>query len=146
MHKKEIQLAIIFTFGLWIGGTTDANVGDDLRRLLDAIRIVETGGEPNEGRDAVGDGGRAIGGFQIWRSYWKDAVEFDPSIGGEYKDCRNVAYARRVVFTYWIRYCSRELNEGNLEVLSRVHHAGPNGHKKEFSKNYWTKVKRVLSN
>ena len=31
-------------------------------RLLDAIEQVESGGDPN----AVGDGGRAIGAYQIW--------------------------------------------------------------------------------
>ena len=63
--------------------------------LLDAIRQVESGG-----RDLTGDGGRAIGPYQIHRRYWQDAVRLDPSLGGTYNDCRNEQYARRVVRVY----------------------------------------------
>ena len=45
---------------------------------LQAIRQVETGGQPNEGRGAVGDGGRALGPLQIHRVY-----HVDPANGGK---------------------------------------------------------------
>ena len=47
-------------------------------RLLDAMYTVES----SRGKVLVGDGGKAIGPYQIWYSYWQDAVEYDPSIGG----------------------------------------------------------------
>jgi hypothetical protein len=49
---------------------------------LEAIRQVESHGNPN----LVGDNGKAIGSFQIWRTYWQDAVEHDKTIGGKYED------------------------------------------------------------
>ena len=36
---------------------------------LRAIREVETGGLPDHGRGAVGDGGKALGPFQIHAAY-----------------------------------------------------------------------------
>ncbi len=44
------------------------------RQLLDAICQVESRGRED---CADGDGGRSIGPFQISRSYWRDAVEFE---------------------------------------------------------------------
>ena len=43
------------------------------RETLDAIRVVETGGCPNDGIGAIGDGGNALGPYQIWKPYWIDA-------------------------------------------------------------------------
>ena len=43
--------------------------------FLDAICKVESNCNPS----AVGDNGNAIGAYQIWKSYWKDAIEHDPS-------------------------------------------------------------------
>ena len=50
--------------------------------LLAAIRQVESHGNDK----AVGDGGKAIGPYQVWRGYWQDAVEFDKTLGGSYQD------------------------------------------------------------
>ena len=41
---------------------------NDIERLLDAIARIESHGDPN----AVGDGGRALGVYQIHRVYWED--------------------------------------------------------------------------
>ena len=46
--------------------------GTDVNRILTAIAAVETGGERQPDR-AVGDNGKALGRFQIWEVYWKDA-------------------------------------------------------------------------
>lgn len=114
----------------------------DLRPLLDAICKVESNCDP----DAVGDGGKAIGPYQIWKVYWLDAVEFDPSIGGSYDDCLNKGYAEKVVRAYWARYATeRRLGRPVTdEDRARIHNGGPNGYKKTATLKYWKKVKDVL--
>ena len=107
--------------------------------VLDAIRVVETGGEPNGGRDATGDRGRSIGPYQIQRAYW-----IDSGVAGRWEDCRDVEYARRVVKAYWQRYCPRALAQADLEVLARVHNGGLSGHRKAGTLGYWRKVELEL--
>ena len=74
-----------------------------LDETLAAIRMVESGNDPS----AVGDGGRAIGCYQVWESYWKDAVQFS-GLGGNYRDCFKPDYADRVVREYMKRYCTEK--------------------------------------
>ena len=107
-------------------------------RLLEAIKQVESRGNPN----AVGDNGRAIGPFQIWKSYWQDAVEHDKNIGGRYEDCKNEDYARRIVLAYWDRYAPADATD---EQLARLHNGGPKGHKLKATLKYWAKVKKELN-
>ena len=115
--------------------------GYDPDPILDAIRKTETGGEKDP-RNAVGDGGKAIGPFQIHYSYWKDAVQFDPSIGGTYQDCRDEEYARRIVLAYWTRYAP----DWKFETLARTHNGGPKGSVRKSTVKYWARVQRNLPN
>lgn len=110
-----------------------------LEELLAALRLVETGGLKHEGRHAVGDGGKAIGPYQIHRNYWKDS-----RLPGRHEDCRDPSYAREVVMAYWRRYCPQELARGDVEVLARVHNGGPEGHKKGATQIFWRKVEAEL--
>lgn len=107
--------------------------------LLDAIRRVETGGckDPSA---AVGDNGKAIGPYQIHRAYWQDAVEHS-GIGGTYADCRDEAYARKVVRAYMARYAPKGASD---EVFSRIHNGGHNGDRKAATKAYWAKVQKEM--
>jgi len=125
----------------------DTDPVPDLALLYDAIRIVETGGEPNEGRDAVGDNGQSIGPYQIQRAYWKDALEFNPSVGGKYEDVRNKDYAERIMLLYWKRYATeRRLGRSpTFEDLARIHNGGPNGHRRGATIPYWEKVQKQLN-
>jgi hypothetical protein len=107
--------------------------------ILSAVRFVETGGAPDEGRCAVGDGGRAIGPFQIHRAYWQDA-----GLPGAFEDCRDPEYARAVVLAYWRRYCPRALDDLDAEALARVHNGGPTGDRRESTRGFWRKVEGVL--
>ena len=109
--------------------------------VLDAIKAVETGGcaDPNA---ATGDNGRAIGAFQIHKCYWQDAVEYDKTIGGCYADCRNEAYARRIVVAYLSRYC----RVWTAETVSRIHNGGPKGASRAATLAYWHKVENALRN
>ena len=108
-----------------------------MERFLEAIRQVESHGNDK----AVGDNGKAIGPYQIWKAYWQDAVEFDKTIGGKYEDCFNRGYAERIVVAYLNRYAP----EGaSWETLARIHNGGPKGYKIKATAEYWQKVKREL--
>jgi hypothetical protein len=117
------------------------NVSSDytLNQILDAIRIVETGGRSDAGRGSNGDGGRALGPFQIHVEYWKDT-----GLPGKYDDCRDLSYSRSVVLAYWRRYCPEALAELNAEVLARTHNGGPAGAKRDSTLPFWKKVRLEL--
>lgn len=114
----------------------------ELTRVLQAIRIVESNNNPS----AVGDGGNAIGVYQIWESYWKDATEFS-NLGGKYRDCFVPEYADRVVRCYMKRYATpRRLGrEATMQDIARIHNGGPNGYKKQATLKYWKKVEKILN-
>lgn len=112
--------------------------------LLDAIRQVESGGND----DAVGDGGKAIGAYQIWYGYWKDAYDFDKTLGGTYQDCRDPDYARRVVLAYFSRYAPKD---ATCEQLARMHNGGCGILKRKGTTawnnttKYWIKVQKEMN-
>ena len=114
----------------------------ELTRVLQAIRIVESNNIPS----AVGDGGNAIGVYQIWESYWKDATEFC-NLGGKYRDCFVPEYADRIVRCYMKRYATpRPLGrEATMQDIARIHNGGPNGYKKQATLKYWEKVEKILN-
>lgn len=111
----------------------------DHNRLLDAIAIVESNSNPN----AVGDSGNALGAYQIWNAYWKDALEYDPSIGGSYDQVKDPEYARKIIIAYWSRY-GASVNY-SLEGLARIHNGGSTGYRKESTVRYWEKIKEILN-
>lgn len=110
-----------------------------LDEILDAIRITESGGH-GDGRHATGDGGRAIGPYQIHRSHWLDA-----RLAGQFENCRDPNYARRVVIAYWKRWCPEALERRDAHVLARVHNGGPSGATKAGTMGYWGRVERALT-
>ena len=125
----------------------------DFRYALDAIRIVETGGEPNEGIGSRGDGGNARGPYQIHRIYHVDAAGEDKSLGDYSLTLTSKSYSERVVRAYMSRYASGalrrlELGLGSLkdvETVARIHNGGPQGHRKQATLGYWGKVRRALA-
>jgi len=135
-HFAKICAFAAITFAATaFGGERPPALTDD---LLDAIRFVESGD-----REIVpdGDGGKAIGPYQIWRVYWLDACEYDPSLKTRgYEACREEAYARRVVIAYMSRYGRGKSAEG----LARIHNGGPKGHRKSATVEYWAKVRREM--
>jgi len=117
-----------------------------LDETLAAIRMVESGDDPS----AIGDGGRAIGCYQVWENYWKDAVQFS-GLGGNYRDCFKRDYADRVVREYMKRYCTEKRlgRKPTWEDIARMHNGGPRavwatGKKKENLDRYVAKVKAQL--
>lgn len=141
MSKRNITIITLIVIGLLatLAAAVPPPSDYDTDRILNAIRQVETGGCKNPS-EAVGDGGKAIGPFQIHQSYWADAVEHDPSIGGVYADCKNEAYARRVVIAYLSRYCKVWTDEN----VARIHNGGPSGGKRKATVKYWRKVDNFL--
>ena len=141
MSKRNIAIITLIVTGILatLAAAVPPPSDYDTDRILDAIRQVETGGCKNPS-EAVGDGGKAIGPFQIHQSYWADAVEHDPSIGGVYEDVKNEEYARRIVIAYLSRYCKSWSDEN----CARIHNGGPSGHKRKSTVKYWRKVENVL--
>ncbi|MBL9079411.1 MAG: hypothetical protein JNL08_18055 [Planctomycetes bacterium] len=111
------------------------------RTILDAIRFVES-----SDRDDVpdGDGGLAIGPYQIHRVYWQDAAAFDASLGGDYQDCRRRDYAERVIDAYMRRWVPGAWRTGDAEVIARVHNGGPRGDLVAATRRYWERVRARL--
>ncbi len=114
-------------------------------QILDAIRMVESGG-----RDDCpdGDGGKAIGPFQIHEIYWKDAVAAQPELGLSagfgYQDCRRREYAIQVIEAYMTRWKPDAWRLRDAEVIARVHNGGPRGDEKRATDRYWEKVEAQL--
>ena len=119
----------------------------DFTRVLAAIRYVESNNDPNV-KD--GDGGKAIGVYQIWEDYWKDAAEYG-NMTGTYQDCRDPKYADKTVRNYMPRYCtSKRLGrKPMLKDIAFMHVGGPKapwatGKKLENCEIHWGKVQKVL--
>lgn len=119
-------------------GLTDQEYDSVLR----AIRTVESNNDPS----AVGDGGKAIGVYQVWRPYWQDAIEKQPWIGGTYQDCFDPSYSDRIVRAYMSRYATQRRLGRNVtqEDIARIHNGGPNGYRKDATLKYWHKVQREM--
>ena len=123
------------------------------RQTLDAIRQIETGGEPNKGRGAKGDGGKAIGPFQVWAIYHTDAAQRDKTLDDYTRCLRSVAYSERVVRAYMDRYARsalRRLEAGagtlvDVERIARIHNGGPRGYQKKATLKYWAKVRSSIT-
>ena len=113
------MIAALFAAAL----TVPPPAGTDVRRILDTLQTVETGGERDPDR-AVGDGGKAIGAYQVWRVYWVDACEYDPSLRErDYQSVTDREYAERVVIAYLSRYA----RDWSIDTIARIHNGGPAG-------------------
>jgi hypothetical protein len=111
------------------------------QQVLDAIRHVESG---DRAEVPDGDGGLAIGPYQIHRVYWQDALAFRPTLGGDYQDCRDRAYAERVVDAYMSRWLAGPWQRGEAEAIARAHNGGPRGADNPKTDGYWRKVRARL--
>lgn len=114
-------------------------------RFLDAIRHVETGGMANDGRGAVGDGGDAIGPYQIHRAYFIDAVAYDKSLSThKYEEClNNKELSEKVVKAYIKRYLPKDHSEASA---ARICNGGPQGFKRTSTIGYLKKFLKYWRN
>ena len=99
-------------------------------KLFKAIELVESNGDIN----AVGDGGNAIGPFQIRKQYWKVAVDVDPNLtanGETYQNCKgpeSELYSMRVMqvnihlilHTITCTLCVCKVGNKHLRCFTRV--------------------------
>ena len=104
---------------------------NDIERLLDAIARIESHCDPN----AVGDGGRALGAYQIHRAYWEDGTTL-LGVDWPHRDAADPKKARRVVKAYLLHYGKGR----SLLDMARIHNGGPHGHKKEATLCYARKI------
>ena len=122
--------------------TVPPPVGTDVRRILDTLQVVETGGERDPDA-AIGDGGKAIGAYQIWRVYWVDACEYDQSLRAcGYQAVTDREYAERVVIAYLSRYA----RDWSIDTIARIHNGGPAGatKRRKATDCYAAKARRVF--
>ena len=118
------------------------------RKDFDAIRKQETGCEKDP-LNAVGDGGRSIGPYQIMREYYSDAVERNPELGKriKYEDLKgpgSVEKSEEIMQAYANRYTTAKRlgREPTFEDAARIHNGGPNGYKKSCTVKYFECVKK----
>lgn len=107
-----------------------------------AINRVEAHGKHHNVRP--GDDGKAIGPLQIHWSYWHDAVQSEPSLGGVYTDCKQWNYSVRVMKACLTRYAPKAMADRDWQTLARIHNGGPMGATEKSTKNYWLKVHQAM--
>lgn len=138
---RLIGLAALAVLGThcWMNHRTPVHA--PIADILHAIRIVETNDRPDA---PDGDGGLAIGPYQVHEVYWRDALAHDPTLGGTYQDCRDRAYAERVIRAYMLRHAPDAWASGDAEIIARTHNGGPSGPLKSSTEAYWQRVLAVL--
>ena len=140
-HRAGALLALLVLWAVWLWSNHDQRQSWPRHQILNAIRFVESGD-----RDPVpdGDGGLAIGPYQIHAIYWRDAIAFEPSLGGTYQDCRRRAYAERVIDAYMRKWIPVEWARGFAETIAKVHNGGPKGADNPKTAGYWERVRSKL--
>jgi hypothetical protein len=140
MKRKDFLIVFAACFFVSAGQLRAASID----RLLDAIKQVESGGN----NKAVGDGGKARGGYQLWYSFYTDGK---PGVVREYGECPSYevtaasdVWARRVIISWWRRYASEALARGDFETLARRFNGGPRGERVAATEKYWVKVRREM--
>jgi hypothetical protein len=123
---KEQKMWTVIPFLVLAANESD-RVNYDRQLLLDAIRVVESGGDPR----AVGDGGRSRGAYQVRPEAWNDARVPWPYSPFNERQSRVVAYR------YMLLWAGEQASN---ETWARVWNGGPSGHKKKSTLPYWRKV------
>lgn len=92
-------------------------------KFWSALHQIESGGAIGQ---TIGDNGAALGPYQIHRAYFKDS-----KIKGDYSQCADLAFSRKVVTAYLQRYAPKAwaAGESGCEVLFRTHNGGPSATK-----------------
>jgi hypothetical protein len=118
-----IAIMICQHFGGCSGEAQGAEPAPDMDKFLQCLHMKEASGKL---KPIDGDGGKAIGPYQIHWKYWKDAVDHDSSIGGTYQDCRKKEYAEKIVRAYLDRWATKKRlgHSVTYEDLARVHNGG----------------------
>lgn len=119
-----------------------------MKRFLAALAMVESGNDSN----AVGDGGMALGVYQIHRAYYIDARRQMVKEGtpasfflGYDADVKNHFVAELLVRAYMRRYVPEAYESNEWEALARTHNGGPRGATNPNTLAYWLKVKTKMA-
>ncbi len=135
MNLQTIWLVLLVPAWFAVTSAQAAAVDpNDIERLLDAIARIESRGDPH----AVGDGGRALGAYQIHRVYWQEGTKL-LGVDWPYRDAADPKKARRVVRAYLLHYGKGK----GLVEMARIHNGGPRGCGKKATLPY---VRRILAN
>ena len=88
-------------------------------KFWSALHQIETGGALGA---IKGDYGGALGSYQIHMAYF-----IDSGVKGDYSQCADLAFSRKVVTAYLQRYAPKAwaAGESGCEVLFRTHNGGP---------------------
>jgi hypothetical protein len=123
MKLPTVRLVVLVPAWFAAASASAATVNpNDIERLLDAIARIESRCDPN----AVGDGGRALGAYQIHRVYWEDGTKL-LGVDLPHRDATNPKKARRVVNAYLLHYGKGK----SLLEMARIHNGGPYGCRKK---------------
>ena len=117
-----------------------ADKEDDELKLLNAIIQVESGGK----RNAVGDGGKALGVLQIWPIMVKDVnrIQAINKRSKRYTLKDRLSPARSVeMFYIWREHYHKKSSD---EKIARCWNGGPTGHRKQSTLKYWQKVRKAM--
>jgi len=139
---KCYALIVFLTIAATLEGSETGKVSHRVK-LLAAMCEVESNGDCSK----VGKVGE-LGCYQIRECYWQDALEHDPTIGGEYEDVIDREYAEKVIYAFWDRYATEKRLGRPVtdEDRARMHNGGPNGYKKTKTIKYWNKIQNELRN
>ena len=111
-------------------------------RFVRAVHSVETSGRlgPIRGR------GGELGPLQITRACWIDACKQDKKLSNKKFDaCASLAYSKRVMEAYFLRFAPSDLKANRFENLARTWNGGPSWRKKRYrTDKYWQKIKKEL--
>ena len=125
----------------------DIHIVDDrtieLTPLEFAIWLTESSGREGQ---IMGDNGKSRGPLQISRAAWKDAMEYDNGIGGQYEDVDTIEYAIQVFRAYWHRYATVERlgHRATANDIARIWNGGPNGFRMSSTIPYWKTISNAL--
>ncbi len=137
MIKYLLTFCLFISINNSFGGNT-VNSND-----FDKFVIVLGRVESNSNDFAVGDKGKAISRYQIWRVCYDDAKEFNKNIKFSYESLTNSNNSKLIVKSYLMRYEPK----GDYESWARLWNSGPSW-KKKLNKTdlYWSKFKKNLDN
>ena len=117
--------------------------------LYEAIAIVESNGNDY----AIGDSGKAVGRYQIWKIYVDDVNRICKlkriNKSFTYADRTNPVKSLEMVKIYTDFYAKRYERltgkKATAEIIARIHNGGLNGWKNTATVKYWNKVKREMA-
>jgi len=129
------RLKLALSAGVLLLGSSTPALQPNLDQLLDAIRLKESSG----GRALVGDNGRALGPYQIHKSYWSDSMVF---LGKDwpYEKALDEKCSRMAVRAYLEHYGKGK----SWRARARIHNGGPLGDQKVSTETYARAIEQIL--